>query len=84
VARFPERNYEILNDQPTYGEQEVWSLPITDAMRDKATKEGFPLFTGGKGGTLGAILNQALTGQKPEDNQSSLGDILSRSLTKGR
>jgi hypothetical protein len=64
------------------GGEEVWSLPITDAMRDKATKEGFPLFTGGKGGTLGAILNQALTGQPADDNQSSLGDILSRSLKK--
>ena len=25
-------------------EQEVWSLPITDAMRTKAQTEGFPLF----------------------------------------
>jgi hypothetical protein len=63
-------------------DQEVWSLPITDAMRTKAQTEGFPLFTGGKGGTLAAVLNQALTGQRPEDNQSSLGDILSRSLKK--
>jgi hypothetical protein len=74
-------NFEYQN---VANEEEVWSLPITDAMRSQATKEGFPLFTGGKGGTLAGILNQALTGQKPEDSQSSLGDILSRSLTKGR
>jgi hypothetical protein len=64
--------------------EEVWSLPITPELKAKATGEGFSLFTGGKGGTLAGILNQALTGQKPEDNQSSLGDILSRSLTKDR
>jgi hypothetical protein len=66
------------------GHQEVWSLPITDAMRTKAQTEGFPLFTGGKGGSLAGILSQALTGQPADDSQSSLGDILGRSLTKGR
>jgi hypothetical protein len=73
--------YDRLADE-AFGSEEVWSLPITPELKAKATGEGFSLFTGGKGGTLGAILNQALTGQKPEDNQSSLGDILSRSLKK--
>jgi hypothetical protein len=58
---------------------EVWSLPITDAMRTKVQSEGMPLFSGGKGAMLSGLLGQALTG----DNQS-LGGILGRSLTKGR
>jgi hypothetical protein len=32
--------------------EEVWSLPITDAMRTKATEEGFPLFSAAPIGLL--------------------------------
>jgi hypothetical protein len=58
------------------GNEEVWSLPITDAMRTQATKEGFPLFTGGKGGSLAGLLSQALTPEQPDDKP--LNGILGR------
>jgi hypothetical protein len=47
-------------------QREVWSLPITDALKQKATGEGFSLFTGGKGGSLAALLSMALDGRRQD------------------
>jgi hypothetical protein len=58
--------------------QEVWSLPITDAMRKEVGEKGVPLFSGGN--SLGALLGQALRGDS-EDN--SLGAQLQKAL-RGR
>jgi predicted aminopeptidase len=40
-----ENHYKFYDDIDNA--EEVWSLPITDAMRAEATTKGFPLFTGG-------------------------------------
>jgi hypothetical protein len=47
-------------------DQEVWSLPITDAMRSKVQSEGMPLFTGGSFASPGLLAQD-------EENRSLLG-----------
>jgi hypothetical protein len=36
-------------------EQEVWSLPITDAMRKEVGEKGVPLFAGGPAAMVGGL-----------------------------
>jgi hypothetical protein len=73
IAYFPTK--AEADNAASFG-QEVWSLPITDAMRAEVGSKGMPLFQGGAG-DLGSILQGALGG-----DDEPLGGMLQKYLDK--